>query len=320
MRVIKPAILAYPNSNNLGDDIQSIAAKQWIPFDEIMGLDRDHLNAYSGPQVKLVMNGWFMEAPSNWPPSKKITPLFLSFHLNPSAQHEMLNHEGVAYLKEHQPIGCRDKHTQKVLEQNGIKTYFSACLTLGLNRTSFVAPKTKRSGILLISPMERLLPEPQTFRLTKTKGLFNILTQAIKFPYRYLQYKKAMGRLHVFLEQKNETVIWHSQLIDRNTHTEKARIIAAENQLKLIATARLVITSRIHSALPAVAFNTPVLFLSDGLDHKNQQSRLEGMEAFFPIINSNELAAWKIKQPKPSDAHLPFINKFKEETSRFFKE
>ena len=88
------------------------------------------------------------------------------------------------------------------------------------------------------------------------------------------------------MDSLDETVVWTSQLIDRKQFSEKERILAATKQLALLANASLVITSRIHSALPAVAFETPVLFLSDGLEHPNQQSRLAGLENFFPIINS----------------------------------
>ena len=40
----------------------------------------------------------------------------------------------------------------------------------------------------------------------------------------------------------------------------KEKVEFAEQHLKYIANAKLVITSRIHSALPAVAFGTPVYF------------------------------------------------------------
>ena len=186
----KAAVLAYPSSNNLGDYIQSIAAKQLLREQEVVELDRDNLDSYSGDPVKLVMNGWFMEAPTHWPPSEQIQPLFISFHLNPTAQNGMLTEKGIAYLKRHQPIGCRDLHTQAVLESKGIQTFFSGCLTLSLKRTAFVNPKKRRKGIVVISPLERLLPEPQTFRLNTTNGLFNILIQTLKFPIRYIQYKR----------------------------------------------------------------------------------------------------------------------------------
>ena len=70
----KKAILSYPNSKNLGDYIQSIAAKKFIDEDAIC-IDREKLNTYNGDKVKLIMNGWFMQNPNNWPPSNKIKPL-----------------------------------------------------------------------------------------------------------------------------------------------------------------------------------------------------------------------------------------------------
>jgi len=316
----KAAVLAYPNSNNLGDYIQSIAAKQLIKEEEIIELDRDCLDDYTEQPVKLIMNGWFMEAPSHWPPSAQINPLFISFHLNPTAEKGMLNEKGIAYLKAHQPIGCRDLHTQRVLERKGIKTFFSACLTLSLKRTDYVNPKKERKGIVVISPLERLLPEPQTFRRTKTNGLFNILVQTLKFPFKYIRYRKAISRVHTYLDSLDETVVWSSQLIDTKRFSEKERILAATKQLEALANASLVITSRIHSALPAVAFETPVLFLSDGLEHPNQQSRLAGLENFFPIINSTDLLSLKGQQPEAKKAHLPFVKTIEKEMRTFLKD
>ena len=316
----KAAVLAYPNSNNLGDYIQSIAAKQLLREQEVVELDRDNLDSYSGDPVKLVMNGWFMEVPTHWPPSEQIQPLFISFHLNPTAQNGMLTEKGITYLKRYQPIGCRDLHTQAVLESKGIQCFFSGCLTLSLKRTAFVNPKKRRRGIVVISPLERLLPDPQTFRLNTTNGLFNILIQTLKFPIRYIQYKRAMSHLKAFLVLQKEEVIWCSQLIDRKKFSEKERIIAATKQLEKLANASLVITSRIHSALPAVAFETPVLFLSDGLEHQNQKSRLEGMNSFFPILTSKELETWNAQELVAKKAHLPYVKKAQEEVKAFFKD
>ena len=74
-----PAVLSYPNSNNLGDFIQSLAAKQVLNKIKTFDIDRDKLNAYKGEKAALIMNGWFMEKPKNWPPSEQIDHyLFLS--------------------------------------------------------------------------------------------------------------------------------------------------------------------------------------------------------------------------------------------------
>ena len=120
-------------------------------------LDRESLNSYNDEPIKVIINGWFMEKPSNWPPSNNINPFFVSFHLNPTAKKKMLSETGIKYLKKYQPIGCRDIYTQKILSNYGIETYFSGCLTLTLNRDNFVPKNTKRHGILVISPMERLI-------------------------------------------------------------------------------------------------------------------------------------------------------------------
>ena len=79
-----PSVLCYPNSNNLGDFIQSLAAKQVLKKSKILEIDRDELHDYKGQKAALVMNGWFMKKPENWPPSNQIEPLFVSFHLNPT--------------------------------------------------------------------------------------------------------------------------------------------------------------------------------------------------------------------------------------------
>ena len=72
----KTAIITYPNANNLGDYIQKIASKQFLNED-IIEIDRDNLNNYSGEKIKLILNGWFMEKPKNWPPSDNIIPFFI---------------------------------------------------------------------------------------------------------------------------------------------------------------------------------------------------------------------------------------------------
>ena len=197
----KSAVLGYPDSNNLGDIIQSIAAVKLMMPEKPSRLNRDQLNNYYGPQVKLIMNGWFMEKSQNWPPSSSITPLFISFHLNPTAERGMLTAKGISYFKKHQPIGCRDYHTQKTLEKHGIKTYFSGCLTLSLKREDFINVNQNREGVLVVSPFERLLPQRDTIKLNKPKSLLLKGIQEIKQPFKMNKYKQAINRLDAYLSQ-----------------------------------------------------------------------------------------------------------------------
>ena len=239
-----------------------------------------------------------------------------SFHLNPSAKKGMLTAEGIAYLKKYQPIGCRDYYTQKLLETYGIETYFSACLTLSLNRGEYVEKNQKREGDLCDQPYGTYEPRKGSC----SKGVVKKRHSSVKKTSKRKHYSKSMKRLQNFLVHQSEAVHYSSQLRDPIVFSEEARIEEAKQQLKAIANAHLVITSRIHTALPAVAFGTPVLFLSDGLGRPNQKSRLEGMEKFFPILNSRNLDQWKSKFPEPTQVHQSYVEQFKKEITRFLNE
>ena len=65
-----------------------------------------------------------MHHPEQWPPSEKIHPLFVAFHINELAKDTLLSNESIAYLKAHEPIGCRDTHTTDMLKAKGVKAYF----------------------------------------------------------------------------------------------------------------------------------------------------------------------------------------------------
>ena len=297
--------LSYPKSNNLGDYIQSIAAKELIGKKSI-GADREKLNIYPGPSLNLIMNGWFMENPKNWPPSDKITPLFISFHLNPIAEKQMLSLSGIEYFKKHEPIGCRDIYTQNILAKRGIKTYFSGCLTLTLNNNK----DHKREGILVLSALDRMMP-----KLT----INNFFIQLFKFSNKYWQYKNSKRRLEIFIsEQKPSKIKYKSQIVDVKKFSEKERFFLAQEQLDIISKSELVITSRIHSALPAASLGTKVIFLTDGLDHINQKSRLEGLSDYFYCCKTTDLSKLNLNEIIPKKSCKEISKGLTEKVNQFF--
>jgi hypothetical protein len=125
---MKLALLKFSNTTNIGDEIQSLAVKQHVNDKDILYIDRDFTNFYAGEECALVMNGWFSHNPENFPPSKKITPIFFGFHLTKPAYETYRKHR--EYFKKHEPIGCRDLQTMQVLQEWGIKTYLSGCATM----------------------------------------------------------------------------------------------------------------------------------------------------------------------------------------------
>ena len=120
---------------NLGDDIQTLAARQFLPRVDVF-LDRDNLQDVPDPPqgaIKAIMNGWFTLHPENWPPSRSLFPLFVSFHITPKIANKLLVSKNIEYLKNYEPIGTRDVYTKNLLEEYGIDAYFTGCLTLTLD-------------------------------------------------------------------------------------------------------------------------------------------------------------------------------------------
>ena len=122
----------HPRKVNIGDYIQSLAAKQFIKNKKnIIYLNRDNLKYYRGNTIKIIFNCWFIINDQTKYISKNIIPLFISFHINnPNNIYKMKK-----ILKKYQPIGARDIDTMNALEKNGIKSYYSSCLTLTLGKT-----------------------------------------------------------------------------------------------------------------------------------------------------------------------------------------
>ena len=66
----------------------------------------------------------------------------------------------------------------------------------------------------------------------------------------------------------------------RSSHYYKKRLKQAEIRLKEIATSSLVITSRLHVALPSLAFNIPVIFIHKNIQDPRFSGLLEYLNAF----------------------------------------
>lgn len=109
---------------NIGDDIQSIAAKRFLPKN-CTGIDRESIGVFN-QNIKAIVNGWYMHTTANspkwhrpfvrtpeecWPPSPTIDPLLISIHFTKAFLPFAFSQDGVEYLKKHGPVGARDYHT-----------------------------------------------------------------------------------------------------------------------------------------------------------------------------------------------------------------
>lgn len=229
---MKYGIVYYKDTDNIGDDIQNYAAMQFLPAVDYL-IDRENLDSFksqNGEKVAAIFNGWFMHKKYNWPPSNDIIPLCIAMHFSPNdyldIQYRFLDGLGGEYLKQYEPIGSRDSSTLQVLEEKGIKTYLSGCLTLTL-------PKIERQEENYVCVVD--IPDEAEQKV------------AVETERLGLELKKMTH----WVDYKHENLTWDERM-------KKVEIL-----LNVYRNAKCVITKRLHCALPCLAMGTPVLLLLD---------------------------------------------------------
>ncbi len=296
---MKEALLKYDftdNGLNIGDYIQSLAAKQFLNNQENPYLiSRESLNDYDGEQVKLIMNGWFLMNGQNFPPSNKIKPLLVSHHINISVHSYFKEEKVINFYKKNEPIGCRDYFTLEFLESLGVKCYYTGCLTLTLSE-KYKSDK-KNDHIYFVDP-----------RYKKVEGFFADVSRlyilATKFSTistirsRYIRsnnkksWRKTLDFYQTFSQLFEDKVlreaIYIKHYIPASKFNDDSEIFAhAEELLRKYASAKYVVTSRIHCALPSISLGTPTLYIDIPNDHDISSCRLNGIKDFFHIIHTN---------------------------------
>ncbi len=299
---------------NIGDYIQALASSQYYPTIDRF-IDRDEeLKSYHDDPIKVIMNGWYMHHPHNWPPSNKIIPLFVAFHINTSAQKNLLSPESIEYLKKHEPIGCRDLHTLNLLKEHGVDAYFSACMTLTLGKNFHSPQKEDKSYIV----------DPLFLEKLRIKDMAKALMEILKHPCdisklcRIKELKPHRGGakkriLKIALFYKEYTRMFGRKIVMESTYISQAntfycegfssdaeRLKEAERLIRLYAKAKLVITSRIHCALPCLGVETPVIFLENKQDIEESTCRMGGLRDLFNIVKMSHgrlIADFEIATP-----------------------
>lgn len=280
---------------NIGDYIQALASSQFLPFvDEY--INREELDKYDKGPIKMIMNGWYMHDANHWPPSPKIQPLFVAFHLNSSVKDQMLSTEGVNYLKSHEPIGCRDYNTVELLNSRGVKAYFSGCMTLTLgekyksnyhnNKCYIVDPYIPikntynsyfRDFICLLSNFG--LASKIRKSLFDGKTGWRTYTRAARFIRLYSKIvSKEILKEAIYMTQE-------SSYYAIKLSTDSQRLLEAKRLVDLYAEAGMVITSRIHCALPCLGLETPVLYTMDDNAEEISKCRFKGLSELFNCIH-----------------------------------
>lgn len=276
---------------NIGDYIQALASSQFYP--QINGfIQREGLKEYTGEKVATIMNGWYMHNPLHWPPSPSIIPLFVAFHINTSVKEQLLSEESVQYLKKYEPIGCRDLFTVDCLKSKGIDAYFSGCMTLTLgykykssarnSKIYFVDPYVfvDKNPLAFISKIPFLFKKLNKISIVSKKWYGGITVQGIVKSTLFLQ---------TYSQLFNEELLVSSEFVSQAGMTgwqkkDKDLLNKAEDLVKQYSQAGLVITSRIHCALPCLGLETPVIFTMAKDTSEFSACRFGGLKELFNII------------------------------------
>jgi len=235
--------LIFSRSPNIGDDVQTLAARQYLPQVDYL-VNRERISIADVPKgTKVIVNGWYMHQPAYWPPNENLHPLFISFHskrIQPQNVPEaicdrlltarplpLVRKELHDYYLRCAPIYCRDEDTRRQFAELDIPAQYSGCLTLTLPRA-----EGKRSGIIFTDP-------------------FGVMPGTCFRPDHWLAMPKSL---------RKSSRITH--LTMRQNVGKRLKI--AEEILAAYACASLVVTSRLHAALPCIAMGTPVVFINLG--------------------------------------------------------
>ena len=290
---MKYGLLYYKDTDNIGDDIQTYASEQFLPKVDYM-IDRENIESFIPNRkeyVSVIMNSWYIHDKFNFNFSPYINPLFISMFFKKFTYQDGVT-VGLDYinkpvrecLMKNSPIGARDNHTKQVMEELGIPSYFSGCLTLTLKKFKNVE---KKDYII-------------------TVGLNNEEIEYIR--------KKSNREVISIIQD-----IPHGSLSHMSWNERRKQV---ENILKKYQSAHMVITTKLHCSLPCLALKTPVLLLYEE-PNAEFKDRIGTYKDYLNSIYRKDLFNTNIdynNPPKNGTKYLALRNKIIETCEKFIKQ
>ncbi len=214
-----------PATDNLGDDLITLAALQRLPRMDY-ALDADALDAPL-PDLKdedrlvLLAPGLFLRSSAHWPPEKHIAPVGIGVHISGEDAWGLplssLDGAGLDALMAAAPIAARDVRTADRLAKLNIPHQLTASITLALEH-----PPAVRKGIVCCDAPEEVVSVLRSFRPDVQSVTHAISNPSPDFTFRMENAKKL---------------------------------------LTAYASSEMVFTRRLHCAMVCLAVGTPVLLL-----------------------------------------------------------
>jgi hypothetical protein len=236
---------------NIGDYAQILAVdnlycRMGIPNEEIIYIEYYDLFDYDGEYVILPINFIFFNAfygERDFILSSKIIPVFLGIHvINGNFKKQEWE-----YFRKYSPIGCRDAKTLKIFREQGIDAYLQGCITSTFPKRN----SGKYNKIYLVDApktLEKFMPDEIA------KGAI-IMSQEI------------YGDIDAWLEKEDCHSIKDYM---------KKRLYMYQS------TAALVVTSRLHCAVPCMAMGIPTIFACE-----QYSSSYAWLESIIPVYGAS---------------------------------
>ena len=207
-----------------------------------------------GKFIIIIMNSWNIIEKGNRKVPSNIYPIYLSYHIS-----NIKNIDSITLnnLKKNEPIGCRYKFTQKYLQKKGINSYFYSCLTTNLD-INFAVNQIERTNDIIFVDF-RFGEFPKADKFIKSLKAYN---------FSNIKYKRHMIK-------------------SQYSHLQRFKI--AKQLLDQYARAKLVISTRIHGALPCLALKTPIIFVN-----KKYDIRYPGLYELLNTVGINSKGKFEI--------------------------
>lgn len=264
------------NLINIGDHIMGLSTEKIY---DAMGVDKSlrtdilitEASAYSGEYVILPIN-MYLDSVGNgcmFPLSPRIIPVFLGFH--------MLSELGsLKYLGQYRnfgPFGCRDEFTMNALRRNGLEAYVTGCFSI------------------LSVDKKKMNQNKKVFFVDTPKELDEFIPDRIKIGSCILS--------DVFDYSDKNLTFRQAQEIGTSLARNRIRLYEEE--------AGLVVTSRMHCALPCISMGIPVIFVRHSIPQRYLSAfdgRFSGIDKYMTMYTKEDFSNINWNPPIPDISEL----------------